>query len=66
MLKKLAVVVLLAAVANVLFASTADEGRYDAKQNAVHECQDQKAREWRTIVEYHSTHRHIDGKCVIK
>lgn len=57
---------LMVVVGSMCIASTADEGRYDAKQNTIHETEVQKAREWRTIAEYHAQHRHIDGKCVIK
>ena len=66
MMKKLLVVMLVAIVGSTFFASTADEGRFDAKENAIHEIQIQKAREWRAVVEHHAQHRHIDGKCVIK
>lgn len=65
-MKKLVVVVLVVIVGSMCFASTADEGRYDAKKNAIHESQIKKAREWRAVAEYHAQHRHIDGKCVIK
>lgn len=65
-MKKLVVIVLMVIVGSMCFASSADEGRFDAKENAIHEIQSKKAREWRAAAEYHAQHRHIDGKCVIK